>query len=79
MCTYITKRGGFLMFVYFTISLSGSMLAHANLFVPKFVSKITIDLPIADIGPPNGKFESVKTCLCNPISIGPNRPDISPT
>lgn len=63
MCIYTTKRGGFLIFVYFTMSLSGSMLAHANLSVPKFLSKITIDLPIADTVPANGKFESVKTCL----------------
>lgn len=79
ICTYDTKRGGFLIFTYFTISLSGSILAHANLLLPKFSSKIIIDLPIADTAPDNGKFESVKICLSNPILIGPNRPDMSPT
>lgn len=37
------------MFAYFTISLSGSMLAHANRSGPKSLFKMTIDRPIADL------------------------------
>lgn len=54
--TYTTNRGGFLIFAYFTISLSGSMFAQEYLLVPKSLSKMTIDRPNAEIDPPRGKF-----------------------
>lgn len=59
--------------------LSGSIFAQANLLLAKSLSKITIDLPIADTGPPRGKFRSVNTCRFSPMLIGPRRDDISPT
>lgn len=67
------------MFAYFTMSLSGSMFAQENLLLPKSLSKITIDLPSADIVPPKGKFGSVNTCRFSPTLIGPKRDDMSPT
>lgn len=54
--TYTTNRGGFLIFAYFTMSLSGSMFAQEYLLVPKSLLKITMDLPNAEIDPPRGKF-----------------------
>lgn len=76
---YTTNRGGFLIFTYFTTSLSGSIFAQANLLSPKSLSKIMIDLPIADTGPSKGKLESVNICRSSPILMDPRRDDISPT
>lgn len=39
------------MFAYFTISLSGSILAHAKRSEPKSLFKITIDFPMAETLP----------------------------
>lgn len=77
--TYTTNRGGFLIFTYFTISLSGSIFAQANLLLPKSLSKMTIDLPIADTDPSRGKLESVNIRRFPPILMDPRRDDISPT
>lgn len=77
--SYITNLGGLSILIYFTISWSGSMLAQAYLSLPKSGPKITIDRPTALTYPSNGKFESEKTFLFPPISIGPKRADKSPT
>lgn len=55
------------------------MFAQAYLFDCLFGPIITIERPTALTSPSRGKFESVKTFLCSPMSMVPKRADRSPT
>lgn len=75
----MTNLGGFSILAYLIISKSGSIFAQAYLKDSLLGPKITIDLPIAEIGPSKGRFESVTTFRLSPMSIVPKRADKSPT
>lgn len=49
--TYTINLGVLFTFTYLIVSLSGAILAQANLSGPPFLSRITIDLPIAETVP----------------------------
>lgn len=77
--TYKTNLGGFSMLAYLIMSLSGSMFAQAYRFDCLLGLIITMERPSAVTSPSSGKFESVNTFLCRPMSMVPRRADRSPT